>query len=242
MDIPLLISSLSAAKTLGGALLDERDRQKAAAIQIQLTEKGPAVGGTRHHHQQRRGASCFERARTRAGESRARTRPLPTCKTWRRWGFLRLSAATDCRTHRARRRASSFPLPAVLRCWQEERLVLERHIRHLSDLQDTDSNHARQAHQLWRGPWVLWVLTSRRLRFDGRSAGLADQLGPVIAPVGSQFLPRYLASRLALDADSQVGCARPELVADVSEVARGCRAPHCKPFGGFRSEPLEVGA
>lgn len=39
MDIPLLISSLSAAKTLGGALLDERDRQKAAAIQIQLTEK-----------------------------------------------------------------------------------------------------------------------------------------------------------------------------------------------------------
>ena len=40
MDIPLLISSLSAAKTLGGALLDERDRQKAAAIQIQLTEKG----------------------------------------------------------------------------------------------------------------------------------------------------------------------------------------------------------
>ncbi len=43
MDISSLIAStgagLAALKDLGGALLDERDRQKAAAIHIQFTEK-----------------------------------------------------------------------------------------------------------------------------------------------------------------------------------------------------------
>jgi len=39
MDIPLLISSLAAAKDMAALLVDERDRQKAVAIQIQLTEK-----------------------------------------------------------------------------------------------------------------------------------------------------------------------------------------------------------
>ena len=38
-DISMLLSSLDAAKTLAGALLDERDRQKAATIKIDLTEK-----------------------------------------------------------------------------------------------------------------------------------------------------------------------------------------------------------
>jgi hypothetical protein len=39
MDIPLLLSSLNASKNLVGSLVDERDRQKAAAIQIDLTNK-----------------------------------------------------------------------------------------------------------------------------------------------------------------------------------------------------------
>lgn len=43
MDIPTLIASASAGfstlKDLGGLLLDERDRQKAAAIHLQFTEK-----------------------------------------------------------------------------------------------------------------------------------------------------------------------------------------------------------
>lgn len=43
MDLPSLISSAGASftllKDLGRALLDERDRQKAAAIHIQFTEK-----------------------------------------------------------------------------------------------------------------------------------------------------------------------------------------------------------
>ncbi len=39
MDIPLLLSSLNAARQLTGLLVDERDRQKAAALQIDLTEK-----------------------------------------------------------------------------------------------------------------------------------------------------------------------------------------------------------
>lgn len=39
MDISLLLSSLNASKNLVGLLVDERDRQKAAAIQIDLTNK-----------------------------------------------------------------------------------------------------------------------------------------------------------------------------------------------------------
>ena len=39
MDIPLLLSSLNASKNLVGSLVDERDRQKVAAIQIDLTNK-----------------------------------------------------------------------------------------------------------------------------------------------------------------------------------------------------------
>lgn len=39
MDIPLLISSLAGAREAVGMLINERDRQKAAAIQIDLSEK-----------------------------------------------------------------------------------------------------------------------------------------------------------------------------------------------------------
>lgn len=39
MDIASLIAGLTYAKTLAGLLVDERDRQKAAAIQVELTEK-----------------------------------------------------------------------------------------------------------------------------------------------------------------------------------------------------------
>ena len=39
MDIPLILSSLNSAQALAGALFEERDRQKAATIQFQLTEK-----------------------------------------------------------------------------------------------------------------------------------------------------------------------------------------------------------
>lgn len=39
MDFSLLISSLAAAKEMAGLLVQERDRQKAAAIQVDLTEK-----------------------------------------------------------------------------------------------------------------------------------------------------------------------------------------------------------
>jgi hypothetical protein len=39
MDIPSLISSLNGARQLAGLLVEERDRQKVAAIQIDLTEK-----------------------------------------------------------------------------------------------------------------------------------------------------------------------------------------------------------
>lgn len=39
MDIPSLLSSLSSALSLGQALLNERDRHKAASIQLDLTDK-----------------------------------------------------------------------------------------------------------------------------------------------------------------------------------------------------------
>lgn len=39
MDLPTIITSLATAHTLVGALLNERDSQKAAAIKIELTEK-----------------------------------------------------------------------------------------------------------------------------------------------------------------------------------------------------------
>ncbi|MEN9375982.1 MAG: hypothetical protein RL710_1139 [Pseudomonadota bacterium] len=39
MDISLLLSSISGSIELGGLLVNERDRQKAAAIQSDLTEK-----------------------------------------------------------------------------------------------------------------------------------------------------------------------------------------------------------
>lgn len=39
MDISLLISTITGAKQLADALIGERDRQKAATIQIDLTEK-----------------------------------------------------------------------------------------------------------------------------------------------------------------------------------------------------------
>lgn len=39
MDIPLLLSTINAARELGSALIQERDRLKAAAIQVDLSEK-----------------------------------------------------------------------------------------------------------------------------------------------------------------------------------------------------------
>lgn len=39
MDVSLIISSLGAAKDMAGALIGERDRQKAAVIEANLTEK-----------------------------------------------------------------------------------------------------------------------------------------------------------------------------------------------------------
>lgn len=39
MDIPSLLSSLSSAINLGGMLVNERDRHKAATIQVDLTDK-----------------------------------------------------------------------------------------------------------------------------------------------------------------------------------------------------------
>ncbi len=39
MDVPLLMSSLSGARELAALLVNERDRQKAVAIQIELSEK-----------------------------------------------------------------------------------------------------------------------------------------------------------------------------------------------------------
>ena len=39
MDIALLVSSIGTAREMAGLLVNERDRQKAAALQIDLTEK-----------------------------------------------------------------------------------------------------------------------------------------------------------------------------------------------------------